>query len=138
VNLTAAQIRHLVTAAARARKRAHAPYSKFAVGAALLGASGRIHTGVNVENASYGLTMCAERVALGKAVSEGEKKFLAIACVAPAADLSPCGACRQVLAEFGGTDLLVLCADSRNTRRVREWTLSELLPAAFQLSCTQR
>ena len=114
-----------------ARHNAHAPYSKFRVGAALLTKSGKVYTGVNVENASYGLTNCAERVAVGKAVSEGYRKFQAIAVVAPSASLSPCGACRQVLAEFG--EMVVICADSRNTRRVRIHLLSELLPHAFKL-----
>ena len=90
-----------------------------------------MYTGVNVENASYGLTICAERVAVGKAVSDGHRKFRALAVVAPSAALSPCGACRQVLAEFG--DMVVICADSRNLRRVRVHRLSELLPHAFEL-----
>ncbi len=125
------QLRQLLAAAKRAQRHAHAPYSKFRVGAALLTGSGQIYTGCNVENASYGLTICAERVALGKAVSEGHRQFRAIAVVAPSAALSPCGACRQVLAEFG--DLLVVCADSRDLRKVRQHRLSELLPHAFTL-----
>jgi cytidine deaminase len=124
-------VRRLVAAAAQARRHAHAPYSKFRVGAALLTATGKVFTGVNVENASYGLTICAERVAVGNAVSEGERRFVAIACVAPSADLSPCGACRQVLSEFG--DLAVICADSRRPRQVRVEQLSELLPRQFRL-----
>ncbi len=131
MKLTPQQIRRLIATAAKARRHAHAPYSKFPVGAALLTATGKVYTGVNVENASFGLTICAERVAVGRAVSEGIKQFTAIACVAPAADLSPCGACRQVLAEFG--DCTVICADSRNLRQYRTWQLSDLLPAAFQL-----
>ena len=125
------QLRKLIAAAKTAQRNAHAPYSKFRVGAALLTKSGRIFTGVNVENASYGLTNCAERVAVGKAVSEGHRQFRAIAVVAPSAALSPCGACRQVLAEFG--DCVVICADSRNTKRVRIHVLSELLPHTFKL-----
>jgi cytidine deaminase len=121
----------LIAAARAAQRRAHAPYSKFRVGAALLTKSGKIYTGVNVENASYGLTICAERVAVGKAVSDGHRQFRAIAVVAPSATLSPCGACRQVLAEFGET--VVICADSRNLRRCRVHLLSELLPHAFKL-----
>ena len=128
---TPAVVRRLVAAAAKARRHAHAPYSKFHVGAALLTVTGKVFTGVNVENASYGLTMCAERVAVGKAVSEGEWRFVAIACVAPSADLSPCGACRQVLAEFG--DIAVICADSRRPRQARVERLAELLPRAFAL-----
>ncbi len=125
------KIRRLLAAAKAAQRNAHAPYSKFRVGAALLTKSGKVYTGVNVENASYGLTNCAERVAVGKAVSEGHRKFQAIAVVAPSAALSPCGACRQVLAEFG--ECVVICADSRNPRRLRVHLLSELLPHAFKL-----
>jgi cytidine deaminase len=125
------QFRKLIAAAKAAQRRAHAPYSKFRVGAALLTKSGKIFTGVNVENASYGLTICAERVAVTKAVSEGHRKFAAIAVVAPSAALSPCGACRQVLAEFG--EMVVICTDSRNPRRFRLYLLSELLPHAFKL-----
>jgi cytidine deaminase len=124
-------LRKLLAAAKSAQRQAHAPYSKFRVGAALLAGNGRIFTGCNVENASYGLTMCAERVAVGKAVSEGCRKFRAIAIVAPAGKVTPCGACRQVLAEFG--DMLVLCADSRHLSRIRVYQLAELLPAAFRL-----
>jgi len=125
------KFRKLIAAAKAAQRNAHAPYSKFRVGAALLTKSGKVYTGVNVENASYGLTNCAERVAVGKAVSEGHRKFQAIAVVAPSAALSPCGACRQVLAEFG--ECVVICADSRNTRRLHIHLLSELLPHSFKL-----
>jgi len=125
------KFRKLLAAAKAAQRNAHAPYSKFRVGAALLTKSGKVYTGVNVENASYGLTNCAERVAVGKAVSEGHRKFQAIAVVAPSAALSPCGACRQVMAEFG--ECVVICADSRNTRRLRIHLLSELLPHTFKL-----
>ena len=121
----------LIAAAKAAQRRAHAPYSKFRVGAALLTKSGAIITGCNVENASYGLTICAERVALTKAVSEGHRTFEAIAVVAPAGALSPCGACRQVLAEFG--EMTVICADSRKKSSARVYRLSELLPHAFKL-----
>jgi cytidine deaminase len=127
----AKQFRKLIAAAKAAQRNAHAPYSKFRVGAALLTGSGKIYTGVNVENASYGLTNCAERVAVGKAVSDGHRKFRALAVVAPSTALSPCGACRQVLAEFG--EMVVICADSRNPRRVRVHLLSDLLPHAFKL-----
>jgi cytidine deaminase len=125
------KFRKLIAAAKAVRRNAHAPYSKFCVGAALLTRSGKIFTGVNVENASFGLTNCAERVAVGKAVSEGHRKFSAIAVVAPSAALSPCGACRQVLAEFG--ECVVVCVDSRNSSRLRIHLLSELLPHAFKL-----
>ena len=128
---TVQRFRKLIAAARAAQKNAHAPYSRFKVGAALLTKSGKVYTGVNVENASYGLTNCAERVAVGKAVSEGHRKFQAIAVVAPSNALSPCGACRQVMAEFG--ECVVICADSRNPRRVRIHLLSELLPHVFKL-----
>ena len=121
----------LVEAALKVRENAWAPFSKFKVGAAIEDGEGRIHTGCNVENATYGLTICAERVAVGNAVSEGCRKFCALAVVAPSADLSPCGACRQVLAEFG--ECVIVCADSRNTRQVQSYLLSELLPHAFKL-----
>lgn len=122
--------RRLLAAARAAQRRAHAPYSRFAVGAALLTRSGRIYTGCNVENASYGLTLCAERVALVKAVSDGHRHFRAIAIVCPSRHPRPCGACRQVLAEFG--DLAVICADSRQPRVTQTYRLSELLPHAFR------
>jgi len=128
---TSLKFRKLIAAAMAARRNAYAPYSKFRVGAALLTRSGKVYTGVNVENASYGLTNCAERVAVGKAVSDGHRQFQAIAVVGPSLALSPCGACRQVLAEFG--DYVVICADSRNLRRVRIQLLSELLPHSFKL-----
>jgi cytidine deaminase len=118
----------LINAALAAREKAYAPYSRFAVGAAVQGASGRIYSGSNVENASYGLTMCAERVAIFKAVSEGEKGFAALAVAADTtAPASPCGACRQVMAEFG-INMVVMC----NTKGERlTVTLAELLPYAF-------
>ena len=131
MNLTPNQIRQLIRAAQSAQRKAYAPYSKFHVGAALLAENGVIYNGCNVENASYGLTICAERVAIGKAVSEGQRQFKAIVIVAPASNATPCGACRQVLAEFG--DCLVLCADSRQPRRVRIYQLAELLPSPFTL-----
>ncbi len=118
----------IINAALAARDGAYAPYSRFAVGAAVLGASGRIYSGCNVENASYGLTMCAERVAVFKAVSEGEKRLTALAVAADTASpASPCGACRQVMAEFG-INTVVMC----NTKGERlTVTLGELLPYAF-------
>jgi cytidine deaminase len=125
------QFRKLIAAAKAAQRNAHAPYSKFRVGAALLTKNGKVYTGVNVENASYGLTNCAERVAVGKAVTDGHRKFQALAVVAPSSNLSPCGACRQVLAEFG--EMIVICVDSRNLRKQRVYMLSELLPHAFKL-----
>jgi cytidine deaminase len=117
----------LVSLAAEARKKAHAPYSNFAVGAALLAKSGRVYTGCNVENASYGLSICAERVAVFKAVSEGEREFEAIAVVTENG-VTPCGACRQVLMEFGD-DIQVIVADTAGHRRV--FALADLLPEGF-------
>jgi cytidine deaminase len=112
------------------RARAYAPYSNFAVGAALLGRSGRVYTGCNVENAAYPLTTCAERAAVTKAVSEGEREFEAIAVVT-ATGATPCGACRQILREFGGPegDLRVVVADLEGN--VQAYTISDLLPASF-------
>ncbi len=118
----------LVARARQAREWAYAPYSQYRVGAALLAASGKIYDGVNVENAAYPVAMCAERTAVFKAVSEGEHEFTAMA-VSTANGGSPCGSCRQVLAEFG-RDTLVIVADA-NGRIVREATVEELLPGAF-------
>jgi cytidine deaminase len=120
----------LVDLARQARQLAYAPYSGFPVGAALLGRSGRVYTGANVENAAYPLSICAERTALFKAVSEGERAFEAIAVVT-STGATPCGACRQVLREFGGPDgeLQVLVADLEG--HIRSFTIAELLPAGF-------
>jgi cytidine deaminase len=120
-----------VRAAAKARHRAVAPYSKFKVGAALLTESGKTVTGANVESASYGLTCCAERVALFNALTAGKKNFVAMAIVARApGGPMPCGACRQLLAEYA-PHAVVWVADSRALRRIREFPVRELLPAAF-------
>jgi cytidine deaminase len=123
----------LVQAALAARRNAVAPYSKFAVGAALLTMEGEIVSGANVESASYGLTCCAERVALFKALTEGRTRFRAIAVVAewPGGPM-PCGACRQLLAEYA-PDARVWIADANRPRRVRAFTVAELLPEAFSL-----
>jgi cytidine deaminase len=120
----------LVARAAEARERAYAPYSQFPVGAALLGRSGQVYLGCNVENAAYPLATCAERTALTRAVAEGERDFEAIAVVT-ATGATPCGACRQILREFAGRqgDLRVLVADTEG--HVREFTIAELLPAGF-------
>ncbi|MGD0262370.1 MAG: cytidine deaminase [Verrucomicrobiota bacterium] len=123
--------RDLVRAAAKARQRAVAPYSKFKVGAALLTQSGEIITGANVESASYGLTCCAERVALFNALTAGKRNFVALAVVARApGGPMPCGACRQLLAEYA-PDAAVWVADSRALHALEEFSVSELLPAAF-------
>jgi len=124
----------LVQRAAEARKYSYSPYSKFKVGAALLTADNELYTGVNIENASYGLTVCAERVALFKAVSEGAGKFraLAVACDTNSFDDAyPCGACRQVIAEFIDDEADIVI--SINTGEYRVHKLKELLPHAFRL-----
>jgi len=120
----------LVALARQACERAYVPYSGFAVGAALLGRSGQAFTGCNVENAAYSLCICAERTAVVKAVSEGEREFEAIAVVTDSGAM-PCGACRQVLREFGGPGggLRVIVADAANN--IRTYTIAELLPEAF-------
>ena len=118
----------LIQTALEARKWAYAPYSNYPVGAALLTTSGRIYDGVNIENAAYPTTICAERVAVFKAVSEGERSFTAIAVVTSNGG-SLCGSCRQVLAEFG-LDTAVLIADGGGCI-VQETSVRELLPGAF-------
>ncbi len=123
----------LIAAAARAREAAHAPYSHFPVGAVVLTASGRVFTGANVENASYGLTVCAERVAIWKAVSEGETEIVTLAVVSDGG-VTPCGACRQVMTEFAPAlkklaGMRVLVADLAG--HVVSYTLNDLLPEAF-------
>lgn len=115
--------------AREAAHRAYAPYSRFAVGAAVLSGDGRIHTGANVENASFGLSICAERSAIFRAVADGGRRIEAIVVYTPTADATPpCGACRQVLAEFGADALIICCSDGAADRRYR---LAELLPEAF-------
>jgi cytidine deaminase len=119
----------LMREAVKAREASYSPYSRFAVGAALLGASGRIYHGCNVENASFGLTCCAERTAAFKAVSEGEQEFLAVAVTARTGHgAPPCGACRQVLAEFSPS-MWVYWRDTRG--KVLKKRLSALLPDLF-------
>jgi cytidine deaminase len=125
-------MRALLAAARGIRSRAHAPYSGFLVGAAVLDERGRIHVGCNVENASYGLTVCAERNAVAAAVASGARAVSAIAVITAARPLaSPCGACRQVLAEFGDADTVVLLAGPRGPGV--EHRLGALLPEAFTL-----
>ncbi len=122
----------LVQAALDSRKSAYAPFSKFLVGAAIEDAQGRIHTGCNIENASYGLTVCAERTAVLKAVSEGVREFVRIAVAAETDPLTPpCGACRQVLAEFCDDLEIVMVNPAGKTESVR---LKDLLPRAFRAS----
>lgn len=129
-DLDRATAARLLDSARAARANAYAPYSNFSVGAALLAADGRVFTGVNVENASYGLTTCAERTAVTKAISEGARGFVAIAVTGPEDDVAcpPCGSCRQILHE-AGPDLIVITPDERG--EPQETRLGVLLPGAF-------
>ena len=128
-NLTDPDRQSLIDLANEARLKAYAPYSNYRVGAALRTDSGRIYTGVNIENAAYPTGICAERVAVFKAVSEGEVNFDVIAVVTDNGG-TPCGSCRQVLSEFG-LQTVVLIADGSG-QLVKETTVSELLPGAFR------
>jgi cytidine deaminase len=122
----------LITAAKHGRENAHAPYSNFRVGAALRSSSGRIFSGCNVENATYGLTVCAERVAIFKAISEGERGFSAMAVVTDTETLTPpCGACRQLIWEFCG-DVPVTMANLGEKRETLQ--MRELFPKPFDSS----
>ena len=127
-NLSNEERQALIELANEARRRAYAPYSNYPVGAALRTKSGRIFTGCNVENAAYPTGMCAERIAIFKAVSEGEREFEVIAVVTSNGG-SPCGGCRQVMAEFG-LDTIVLIANGQG-QLARETTVAGLLPGAF-------
>jgi cytidine deaminase len=129
MTLTDEKQQDLIKKANEVRLRAYAPYSNYQVGAALLTTSGNIFTGANVENAAYGVTMCAERSAVFSAVSAGERDFVAIA-VATHNGGSPCGSCRQVLSEFG-LDIDVLQVDDQG-KLIQQNTLRNLLPGAFQ------
>jgi cytidine deaminase len=122
----------LISAALQARENAHAPFSKFKVGAAVEDDTGRIHTGCNVENATYGLTVCAERIAIFKAISEGARGFKRVAVVADSGTLTPpCGACRQILWEFCGDVEIVLANLNGKSETLR---LGELFPRPFDSS----
>lgn len=129
------QYTELISAALEARKTAYVPYSHYAVGAALLTAAGKIYRGCNIENASYGATNCAERTAIFKAVSEGERDFAAIAVAGGMEGCEitdyawPCGICRQVMQEFAGRDFRVLVV--KGLQDYREYRLEELLPCGF-------
>lgn len=124
-----AAIGDLLAEAWKAREASYAPYSRFPVGAAVLAGSGRIYRGTNVENASYGLTVCAERAAIFAAVGAGEREIRAVAVVADASVVTPpCGACRQVIWEFGKNAVVI--GESRRAGR-REWRIVDLLPDAF-------
>ncbi len=125
--------KELMVAANEARKFAYTPYSDFKVGAALLTKSGKLYTGCNIENSSYTPTVCAERTAVFKAVSEGESDFAVIAVVGgkeenPLEFCSPCGVCRQVLAEFCGEDFRILLG---NPEKFQSYTVDEILPFSF-------
>ena len=129
------EVESLLEQARQAARNAYAPASGFRVGAAIAAEDGRVFTGVNIENASYGLSICAERVALFKAISEGARGFTELAVVAGSdageEDAPPCGACRQVLLEFG-PDMVLLMAGSRGVDgQVKRFTVSELVPEAF-------
>ena len=121
----------LIASALAARNHAYAPYSKFLVGAAVLTEDGTLFTGTNVENASYGLTICAERIAAGGAVAAGHRRITAVA-VATTGGASPCGACRQFLAEFGGA-MKIYQVDADHPGSIIETSLDVLLPSQFEL-----
>lgn len=122
--------KELIKKAIEAREKAYVPYSKFKVGAALLTENDKVYTGCNIENASYGATNCAERTAIFKAVSEGEKNIKAIAIVGSQEELTfPCGICRQVISEFALGDMKVIIGKNENEYVVK--TLEEILPGAF-------
>lgn len=130
------QARALLARAREARAHAYAPYSDFPVGAALLAADGTVFTGCNVENASYGLCNCAERVAVGTAVAQGSRAFTAVAVVGPEDDMpcAPCGACRQVLYEFGPEMVVISPDDGATEAGYTATPLKALLPGAFDPS----
>lgn len=120
----------LVQVALQARKNAHAPYSKFAVGAALLTKSGKLFTGCNVENSSYGLTVCAERNAIGAMIVAGHHDLEKVV-VAASPLASPCGACRQSIVEFG-TDIEIVSVDPDDLKQIQRWSICELIPDHFK------
>ena len=126
-HLDDATVAELCRSAHAVRSHAHAPYSRFHVGAALLAESGRVISGCNIENSTYGLTICAERVAVFKALSEGDRRFIAIAISAPELPV-PCGACRQILWEFCG-DIPVFVTDDHGESK--QYRLADLLPEPF-------
>jgi cytidine deaminase len=128
------RVQELVEAAIAALAHAHAPYSNFRVGAALLDSDGAIHSGCNVENSSYGLTICAERTAVFKAISTGKTSFRGIAVVCDRETLPyPCGACRQVLAEFCDAEMPVVVASAKSPNLQEHFQLEELLPKSFRM-----
>ncbi|MFH1784525.1 MAG: cytidine deaminase [bacterium] len=122
-------IKRLISEAKKARSNSYSPYSRFKVGAAVVTKKGNIYIGANIENASYGMSLCAEKVAIARAVSEGDSDITAIAVVCDKLS-SPCGACRQVIAEFG-KNIKVIMADTKGRTKMN--TISKLLPDAFML-----
>ncbi len=123
------QYRSLILAASKVRENSYAPFSRFKVGAAVLTQTGRIYTGCNIENSSFGLTICAERVAIFRAIADGERKFKAIAIVTATRNFTPpCGACRQVLSDLAGNIVVVMVNTNNQIKTVR---LRSLLPFAF-------
>ncbi len=121
-----------IEAAHRVQQNAYAPYSRFPVGAAVVGESGRVYPGANVENAAYPLSRCAEQIAVGAMVAAGERKIRAVVVVTPTSPpATPCGACRQILAEFADPDTPVICRNPEGEER--RYRLGELLPEAFRL-----
>lgn len=130
--LSTEAVQALILLAAKARENAHAPYSGYRVGAAVVAEGERVYAGCNVENASCGLSLCAERAAIAGAIACGEKRLIAVVVVTEAdPPATPCGACRQWLAEFGGDDLEIIAANLRG--QTRRFTLKQLLPEAFRL-----
>lgn len=125
-------INTLIEKAKKAREEAYAPYSKFKVGAALQTKLGKVYTGCNIENSSYSLTCCAERVAIFKAISQGEREFMNIVVIGDTEEpISPCGACRQVMSEFFNDDVVIYLANLQG--KIKETRISELLPGSFSL-----
>ena len=122
----------LMDKAREASKMSYSPFSKFAVGAAVLAKSGKIYAGCNIENSSFGMTICAERCAIFKAVSEGEKEILAVAIYSPNEDdCYPCGACRQVMYEFQGEEEIAIITDNKSNLNIRK--MSDFLPYGFKI-----
>ena len=132
--MTSNQQKNLINKAVAAMRSSYAPYSRFCVGAALLTREGRVFQGCNVENASYGLTLCAERTALGAAIAAGYRRFTALAVVSSGQTVPmPCGACLQALAEFCRPDFVIVTAAARHPAAMAIYPLKDLLPRAFRL-----
>ena len=132
INIMDINYKQLMDTAKEASKHSYSPFSRFAVGAAILASSGKIYSGCNVENSSFGLTICAERTAIFKAVSEGEREIIAVAIYSPNSDSCyPCGACRQVLYEFQGDDEILVITENLGELEVKK--LSFFLPCGFRI-----